>query len=208
MKDNYPVIGMSPGNSYFKDEVINKLLEAVVSKYGRAAILIADIPAISTYVALGYPENRARRDKALPQGNNLRNKTLRARGALGYSEEQVKIIDWTNEVQSNDLYLKKFEEVSNLYKNNIEFQRAADAATAEVLEYADKGLNNKEGAVKIGVNYLLSELAFLEFFVELTNSKKVIYIYHKNWPVYEQYIKGDFDSRSREYLAFEIFEVE
>jgi predicted NAD/FAD-binding protein len=54
------------------------LLKKVVDVYGRAAILIADVPAVSTYVALGYPQNRAWRDKALPQGNNLRNRVLRA----------------------------------------------------------------------------------------------------------------------------------
>lgn len=82
--NNYPVIGMSPGNSYFKDEVVKDLLKEVVEKYGKAAILIADIPAVSTYIALGYPKNRAWRDKALPQGNNLRNKVQRAMIELGY----------------------------------------------------------------------------------------------------------------------------
>ena len=51
-----PIIGMSPGNSYFKDEVVKELLKKVVEQYGKAVVMIADIPAISTYVALGYPE--------------------------------------------------------------------------------------------------------------------------------------------------------
>jgi cyclo(L-tyrosyl-L-tyrosyl) synthase len=73
----YPIIGMSPGNSYFKDDEIKYLLKTAVDRYGRVAVMIADIPAISTYIALGYPENRARRDKALPQGNLLKNRTER-----------------------------------------------------------------------------------------------------------------------------------
>ena len=59
--DAYPIIGISPGNSYFKEDEIRYLIENVVSRYGRVAILIADIPAISTYMAFGYSENKARR---------------------------------------------------------------------------------------------------------------------------------------------------
>ena len=110
MTDIYPIIGMSPGNSYFKDEVVTELLKKVVEKYGNTGILIADIPAISTYIALGYPENRARRDKALPQGNNLRNKVQRSMLELGYSADQVKIFDWESEVENNPRYQEKYKE--------------------------------------------------------------------------------------------------
>ncbi len=195
---------MSPGNSYFKDEVVKKLLEKVVSKYGKTAILIADIPAISTYIALGYPENRARRDKALPQGNNLRNRVQRGMNDLGYSQEQVKIADWEGEVQENSIYKEKYNEVLELYKTNPAFQEAANSATGEVLEYADKEISDLNAAIKIAVHYLLSEIAYLEFAPEFLNTKKITYIYHRNWPVYENYIAGEFDGKPREHLGFEI----
>ena len=54
----YPIIGMSPGNSYFRDAEMRFVLKEVTKIYGRAAILVADVPAISTWRALGYPENR------------------------------------------------------------------------------------------------------------------------------------------------------
>jgi cyclo(L-tyrosyl-L-tyrosyl) synthase len=204
MNGIYPVIGMSPGNSYFKDEVVKKLLEKVVREYGKTAILIADIPAISTYVALGYPENRARRDKALPQGNNLRNRVQRAMIDLEFLPEQVHIADWEDEVQENPSYKEKYNEVLELYTTNPAFQEAANSATGEVLEYADKEIPDLDAAIKTAVHYLLSEIAFLEFAPEFLNAEKVIYIYHRNWPVYENYIAGNFDGKSREYLGFEI----
>src|SRR5882724_3379684 len=100
----YPIIGMSPGNSYFKDEVVKKLIQKVVEEFSNTAVLIADVPAIRTYQALSYPENIARREKALPQGNNLRNKVKRAMDELGYTPEQVRIIDWKNEIEDNQKY--------------------------------------------------------------------------------------------------------
>lgn len=204
MNNIYPIIGMSPGNSYFKDGVVKELLEKVVEKYGKAAILIADIPAISTYVALGYPENRARRDKALPQGNNLRNRTLRAMQELGYSTDQVKIFDWEEEIEPNESYQQKYKGVRDLYEINTEFKIAANAATSDALEYSDKEISDLNAAIKTAVHYLLSEFAFLEFAPQFLNASKVVYIYHRNWPVYEDYISGAFDTNPKDHLGFEI----
>lgn len=204
----YPIIGMSPGNSYFKDEMVLELLKRVVEKYGKTAVLIADIPAISTYIALGYPENRARRDKALPQGNNLRNKVQRAMTELGYTNEQVKVIDWEIEIEKNPSYQEKYKQVLELYNSNKAFEEAANNATKGVLEYSDKQISDVISAVKIAVHYLLSEFAFMEFAPDYLQSKKVTYIYHKNWPVYESYRMGEFDRKVRDYLGSEIVTTE
>jgi cyclo(L-tyrosyl-L-tyrosyl) synthase len=200
---NYPIIGMSPGNSYFKDEVVKELLKKVIEKYGKTAVLIADIPAISTYIALGYPENRARRDKALPQGNNLRNKVQRAMGELGYSPQQVKVIDWEKDIEGNPSYQEKYRKVLELYHKNKGFQESANEATKGVLEYSEKNIPDIVDSIKIAVHYLLSEFAFMEFAPEFLKADKVTYIYHKKWPVYESYIAGEFDNQPKEYLGSE-----
>jgi len=204
----YPIIGMSPGNSYFKEDVVKKLLQKVVEKFGKTAILIADVPAISTYIALGYPENRAWRDKALPQGNNLRNRVERAMNDLGYSSEQVKIIDWKNEVENNSIYKEKYQKVLELYQTNNDFQFSANDATREVLEYSEKEIPDLNSAIKIAVNYLLSEISFMEFVSEYLKVDKVTYIYHRNWSVYEKYINGEFDHAPKHSLGFEIITTE
>jgi cyclo(L-tyrosyl-L-tyrosyl) synthase len=200
-----PIIGMSPGNSYFKDEEIGYLLKTVIERYGRTAILIADIPAISTYVALGYPENRARRDKALPQGNNLRNRVRRVAIELGLSDK-VKVIDWENEVENNSEYKKAYQKVFNLYKTNSDFETSADGTTRKVLEHYQKNIPDINAATKIAVHYLLSEIAFLEFAPQYLQTEKVSYVYHKNWPVYEDYIAGTFDEMVKPYMDFILLE--
>jgi len=204
MTNTYPIIGMSPGNSYFKDEVVTALLNKVVEQYGQTAVLIPDIPAIATYVALGYPKNIARREKALPQRNALRNKVQRAMDELEYSTAQVHIVDWEAEVESDPLYKEKYEIVSQLYKTNPAFQEAANAATRDVLEGAEKEISDIETAVQIAVHYLLSELAFMEFAPQHFQYKNVTYVYHRLWPVYERYISGEFDSVHRSGLSFTI----
>ncbi len=189
----YPIIGMSPGNSYFKDEEIKYLLKTAVDKYGKVAVMIADIPAISTYIALGYPENRARRDKALPQGNLLKNRTERAMVQLGYTKGQVKIIDWENDIEPNENYKKSYQHIHELYESNGQFQHDADETTKGVITGSRREIPDVAGATKIAVHYLLSEFAFIDFAPEFFNVEKVVYIYHKNWTVYENYIAGKYD---------------
>jgi len=202
----YHIIGMSPGNSYFKDEEILYLLKTTVDRFGKVAVLIADIPAISTYIALGYPENRARRDKAIPKGNALKNRVRKAMSELGYSDQVVRVINWEKEIEGATEYQKQYEKILNLYKNNSSFHSAADATTRIVLEGSKKSIKDIDSATSIAVHYLLSEFAFLEFASTYLNADKVVYIYHKNWPVYEDYIAGKFDNVIKSHLDFLLVE--
>ncbi len=202
----YYVIGMSPGNSYFKDEEVLYLLKTTVERFGRVAILIADIPAISTYVAFGYPENRARRDKAIPRGNALKNRVRKAMEKLGYSSDMVNIVDWESQVENNSAYLGSYKKVQALYDSNLAFQEEANATTRRVLEGSQNKIGDINKATRIAVHYLLSEFAFLEFAPWFFGVEKVVYIYHKNWLVYEDYIAGKFDHLIRPHLDFLLLE--
>ena len=178
------------------------LLKTIVERFGRVAILIADVPAIATYVALGYPENRARRDKAIPKGNALKNRILKAMKTLGYAPEVVKICDWAGEVEGHPNYQKKYEEVIALYHGNAGFHQAAKETTRTVLAASKQKISDLEKATDIAVHYLLSEFAFLEFAPSYLEVERVTYVYHKNWHVYEDYIAGKFDDHAKPYLEF------
>lgn len=200
------IIGMSPGNSYFKDDEIKYLLKTTIERYGRVAIMIADIPAISTYMAFGYPENLARRTKALPQGNLLKNRTRRAMHELGYSDEEVKIIDWETEVETNSAYKTSYQHIRDLYNDNQQFMKDADGTTREVLVGSKREILDIEAATKMAVHYLLSEFAFLNWAPKFLGVEKVAYVYHKNWLVYENYIAGKYDGLPKTSTDFVLLE--
>ncbi len=202
----YHIIGMSPGNSYFKDEEVEYLLKTIVGRFGRVAIMIADVPAISTYIALGYPENRARRDKAIPQGKALKNRVVRIMAKLGYTDEMVRIFDWGQEIESNSDYKKSYQQISELFENNEKFRETACSTTRAVLEASQRTFADIESATITAVHYLLSELAFLEFVPHYLKTSKIIYIYHKNWEIFENYIAGTYDGIVRPYLDFLLLE--
>ena len=196
-----PIIGMSPGNSYFTEEVIENLIKKIVGQFGRTAVFIPDIPAIATYKALGYPENVARRDKAIPKGNNLKNKVLKAIEKNGFGKNQVRIIDWEKDAEENIGFQKTYEKIKNMYEVNADFKKSVNDATRSVLQNM-KDDRVDDLAVSIGAHYLLSELAFMEQSPVLLGANKTIYVYHKPWLIYESYIAGKFDGVFRKNLGF------
>lgn len=191
---------MSPWNSYFTETVILETIHDIVDQFWEAGILIPDIPAISTYIALWYPENRAKKDKALPKGNALKNKCIRAVHSL-WIDTSIHIFDWRNEIQDNAMYLKAYSNILELYMNNPLFKKEANATTLAVLRNTNKLFKNIDSATEIWVHYLLSEFACLEF---LSSSLKtnIVYVYHKPWKVYEDYIHGKFDGIKKWHLSF------
>ncbi len=206
MKKPLAIIGMSPGNSYFKDYEVRFLLQEAIKRFGRCAIMVADVPAISTYIALGYPENKAR-NKAIPKGNNLKNRTQRIAEELGYNEEQVRIIDWAEEIDPNSSYKKSYETILNKFHSIPSFANSVRATSRAVLEQTGKIEGDLDNAVENAIHYLLSELAFMEFSPEFFQCERVCYLYHRNWAVYEDYIAGKNDGITKPYLDFLLLEA-
>ena len=125
------IIGMSPWNSYFKDKEVAYLLKETIKRYGKAVILVADIPAISTYIAMWYNISQAR-SKAVLKWNNLKNRTKKLIQELWIDEKDVMIVDRDNKIKENPQYLKHFATVKKLYKDNRLFKQAVTSTSEEV----------------------------------------------------------------------------
>lgn len=120
----------------------------------------------------------------------------------------VKIIDWQLEVQGNLEYIDCYNEVKKIYLTNEEFRKDANSTTLEVLKNASETkLAHVENSIKIAVDYLLQEFAFMEFSPNLLKCKSAVYIYHKSWPVFEKYINGQYDKKLKENLGFKIIKI-
>ncbi|MEX1111921.1 MAG: tRNA-dependent cyclodipeptide synthase [Candidatus Andersenbacteria bacterium] len=200
---NVPVVGMSPGNSYFSEEIIEWLLQKVAKQYGTVSVFIADIPAISTYTAVGYSEKEARA-KAVLKSNNLKNKVARAIEKLNLDKKDVHVVDWKNEIEENLEYRRHYGIVRKMYDENGSFRKDTDDTTAFVLKGLKKEDLDIQVATQIANHYLLSELAFLEFAPTFFSAAKVTYVYHAHWMVYEKYINGAYDGKPRNKLGFQI----
>lgn len=199
------IIGMSPGNSYFRQEVIDQIIPYALSRYEKIAIFIPDFPAISTYIALGYPENIARREKAIPQGNAFRNRIQKTVVSQKINTLSVYVFDWKNEeIENLSGYRESYSYIKNLYFTNKDFENDINDATEQVL--AHNPFKKKEitpSDVRIGTHYILSEFAFL-IFLPLYKKEftSFTYGYHNPWPVWEKFIAGEYDAKPKGNLKF------
>lgn len=197
------IIGMSPWNSYFKDKEVAYLLKETIKRYGKAVILVADIPAISTYIAMWYSISQAR-SKAVLKWNNLKNRTKKLIQELWIDEKDVMIVDRDNEIKGNPQYLTHFAKVQKLYKDNELFKKSVTSTSEEVLTHSWKEFTTED--IEKATEYLLSEIAFMEYAPEFFGVKKASYVYHKNRFVFESYISWLFDGKARLYLDFILLE--
>lgn len=196
---------MSPGNGYFKQEVIDKILPYALSQYENIGIFIPDVPAISTYLALGYPENIARSKKAIPQGNNLKNRVAHSIQKENLDQNKITVFDWQKEdIENNPIYKTEYAYIKNLYLTNNEFKKDINNETEQVLvnnQFRKKEINSSD--IQTGAHYILSEFAFMLFLPQF--KKEYIsfdYGYHKSWTVFEKFISGTYDGVEKASLKF------
>ncbi len=177
------IIGMSPGNSYFKEGTIKKLIDYCSETFTAIYVMIPSAPSIYNYRAIGYDYKDAK-EKSRLKSNNLKHHTERAIG----DRENVKIIDWDHDISKH--YAKELKDIYALYKTNAQFRTDCRNTTAKVLENKLKPRIDLEKAIDKGVNYLLKEFAGMSAIPKLFNKEQVAYIYHHEWPVYENYVNG------------------
>jgi len=194
------IVWMSVGNSYFKKEIIQNLIEFSVDNFSQVKLLAPFEPAKHTYQALGYEERTARK-KARLNSNRLKNHMFKAiEGLPEQKKKKIQIVDWDIDVANQKPYLKALKEIVKLYKENSSFNKDAKDTTSKVLKQKHKEVS--EEAIDKGVEYLLEELAFIIASPELFNVKRTAYVYHRKWLIYEKLVNGRYDPKIRESLGF------
>lgn len=200
----YALVWMSAGNSYFKEDVIKRILEFTSSNFSKTIVMAPDEPAEHTFKALGYEGNEIKR-KARLNANLLQNRAKRIISTLN-DKEKFKVTEWIDEVIPNILYQEKLREIFKIYNTNEQFRNDAHETSLKVVNGKMKEDININEAVKEGVNYLLKELAFVLASPKIYNTQRITYIYHHDWPIFQKLIIGFYDGLKREDLSFLIFE--
>jgi len=200
MEEALGLIWMSAGNPYFTEERIVKMLHFALERFARVIIMAPDKPAEHNFKALGYPDNQAKR-KARLNANLLQNRTKRV-VSLFPSElkNKVIVVEWADEVIPNAKYQEKYEEILDLYNTNASFRKEARETTKSVI--AKKSADDIEKALDEAVQYLIEELAFVLASPDMYKVKRVFYLYHMTWPIYQRLIEGKYDGVQRNNLGF------
>jgi len=191
------IVGMSIGNSYFKAEAINNLVEFAESNFKKTYFFMPYEPTVHTFKAIGYNQTKAER-KARLGSNALANHTIKAID----SRDNLIIVDWFNDVNSQEVYKKSLKHIYSLYSNSSDFKKDADETTKRVLEGKIKEWINIDDWVEIWVNYLLEELAFLLVSPRLFDALEIVYIYHRRFEIFEKLINWKYDGNKKKNIWF------
>lgn len=193
------VVGMSLGNKYFSESNIAELLGLCRGSFSDVRVMITDVIGVDTLLAEGYPRDEAIR-KARLDGNALRNRIKRVIKASDGPE--VKILDWMSGIEAHPIYQESLAEVKELYDTVDSFRNDVRAATASVLEGKLRNGQELEFAIDTGVHYLLAELAFLGRSPEILGTEQIAYVYHRGWPIFTNFINGEYDGEQRVNVGF------
>ncbi len=186
------LLGISPGNSYYKQPVICNLLQFVSQVFSKIIIQIPDRPYEYTLEARGYSVEKAQRIARL-QGSRLKNLCLQAIATLELPQLQFYVADWRHEVDTNPLVSQGISYIIDLYNSNAIFRQDIRAATHLVVQHqhnlSEEGI---EAALDIGVKYLLEEFGLIKVSPQLYNVEALAIAYHRHWPILEDLIDGKY----------------
>lgn len=182
------LIGLSIRNSYFKDENLHELISWAKDNFKHVNIMCPDQPAVHTLRSLGYDEKKAK-EKANLACNNLENKCKRIIEELGIAGRS-KIIRW-DDLEKNEKYNSMYRKMKELYEKDSAFRNDARGATKQVIEHHGTELPMEE-AIDIGIEFFLKELALILNAADILGIPKSAYIYHKEMPVLEKLLNGEY----------------
>ena len=199
------IVGISAGNSYYGGACIKTTLNYFGQNNNKVYPFVAEKLILHNFAAIGYTQSKAeakvRRvtnrlyryiDLAVKELNNCNdNKT------------QFETIKWSigsNSIESDNVYLNTYEMLIDAHLNDKQFEYDIDHATQQALSFMLESYRSGTVQTINDVNYdhgrqfLLKEFAYLLVSPHLLDCEKTVYIYHKEWPIFENILNGKYGS--------------
>ncbi len=202
----HAVVGISPFNSYFKEEKIEKIISWAMGNFNSVNVFIPDMISKFSLQAVGYSLERAIK-KTRRQDSYLKNKVIRALNNIGFSDEEAfQNVLFISALNSNESYVELYNQCIDLFEKNPEFRSDCFAASEWVLSGMKK-VSLNEHSLKHAVKYFLYELPLFLNTPQILNISSSLFIYH-NIPYYIKKIYDDYSivSSKQGFIAVEISE--
>ncbi|XP_048586560.1 uncharacterized protein LOC116620188 [Nematostella vectensis] len=208
------LFGMSPGNPYYKQPIIEQYVEFLGKEPRKIVVFVPQQPSVHTYRAMGSKDAVKRAKK---HADYLRAHCKRAIKKLSKLRElpgDFHFVDWPREVATHVVYQEKLEEITRLYRTNTLFRQDSVREVARVLGKTPRDeMSEKESAdfypdvynddsIREAVLYIIEEFAYILASKALYDADEVTFIYHRSWPMLEKLINGEYDGKPRQGYGF------
>ena len=185
-KKEHVLLGISPFNSYFSEEMIGHWIQWAERSFASFNIFLPDTLPIHTFMALGYSQEKAQ-SKARRQAAYLKNKVIRALSNRRLTDINPKdlIIDM-GFLEKNEAYNLLKDNCYRLYNKNPNFKKECDQCTEWVLNgHTTNALHSVNR--NIAVQYILDEMPLFMDTPSILNTTSSLFSYHQT-PQFMNYL--------------------
>ncbi|MGC9379467.1 tRNA-dependent cyclodipeptide synthase [Streptomyces sp. MH13] len=180
-RKEHVVLGVSPGNSYFRVALLTDLLRWLSDNFARVDVVVPDAALIHTFTALGYAPERAA-GKVRAEINVLRNRVVRAWAASG-GPRGGDGVHLMSELTDRVAYRNALARCEAAVRTDAELRRACRTASREVLLSRRPAREPVDEEVETGLRYLLAELPFFVASADIFGAPSSLTFYHRPFPL-------------------------
>jgi cyclo(L-tyrosyl-L-tyrosyl) synthase len=193
--------GVSLYNSYFTEDRMTRILQAVASPNRKICFVIVDLPVAHNLRAIGkddpYIEKKIRQ-----HGNNITNRCRRAVEASGV---EAAIMNW-GDITSSEMYRDGVERFRKLYDQDTRFRLEARKVTSGVL-FNKLQVRATEQQIDVAVSFVLEELAFFWWGDEILGEDNLVNVYHSEMQILSDLIAGAYNIEVRPSISHRVISV-
>ena len=187
-KREHVVLGVSPGNSYFRVELLASLLGWLCDEFGQVDVVVPDSALLHTYLALGYSGPRAAK-KVHTEVSVLRNRVVRGWNAGGGRRAGDGLYLMSDLIgrESYQVLLARAEEA---IARDSELRLTGLRMTRAVLLSRGDGTEPTPGQLEQGLRYLVAELPFFLSSADIFGVPSSVCVYHQVVPLADVIFAG------------------
>lgn len=197
------VLGISPFNSYFSEELIRDWVAWGRATFKEMHIFVPDVPTEYTLRAAGYSEAEAIR-KARRQARYLLNKVGRALEAVDVPKDSADdlILTW-DRLSSIPRYQELLEEATAAYRADAELQHDIRAEALCVLKGRAEPLARLSPEnLDVAAQYFLCEMPLFVDTPTILRQESSVFAYRECGPMLEKLYGGRYHYRVSERQGF------
>ncbi|MDI6413591.1 tRNA-dependent cyclodipeptide synthase [Streptomyces albus] len=175
------VVGVSPGNSFFRVPLLADLIHWLNSRFARMDIIVPDAELAPTFMALGYSPERAA-GKARGEVNAVRNRIVRAWESLG-GPRPGDGLHLMSELVDRPQYLTARRRCEKALAVDGNLRTACQNASRTVLLARRPEKEPTAREIEQGMRYLLAELPFFVASADIFGVPSSLCFYHRPLPL-------------------------
>ncbi|MFE4974806.1 tRNA-dependent cyclodipeptide synthase [Kitasatospora sp. NPDC056651] len=187
-KRQHVVCGISPGNGYFRVELMTELLGWLCSEFDQVDVVIPDSALEHTYSALGYDPKRAAK-KTRGEINVLYNRVARAWQNAG-GPRAVDGLHRMSDLASGTVYREKLTECEHALHEDALLRQTCAEMSREVLAARGHDGPLTTDQIERATRYLTAELPFFLASSDIFGAPSSLNFYHRPLPLAELVFSG------------------